>query len=41
MGSCGESKLDGVFMSMSDHVLSAGKHGEMRLFDATELLKAM
>lgn len=41
MGSCGESKLDGVFMSMSDHVLSAEKQGEMRLFDATVLLKAM
>ena len=33
--------MEGVFMSMSDHVLSAGKHGEMRLFDVTVLLKAI
>lgn len=41
IGSCGESKLDGVFMSMSDHAFSAGKQGEIRLFEGLVLLNAM
>lgn len=38
MGWCGESKLDGVPMSMSDHAFSVGKHGEMMLFDEATVL---
>ena len=41
MGSWGESKLDGVFMSISDHAFSVGKQGEIRLFGGLVLLNGM